>query len=76
MENDTITPESKIKLSVKEFLSVCIFLISIGISIGGFIWVLNDIKDVKGKIDNLSDKLDKIQSQTDKIEGYILNKTK
>lgn len=69
-----VTSETKIKLSVKEFIGVFIFIISIGISIGGFLKVIGDVKEVSTKLDNLSKDVNDIKIQNGQIKTLIMGK--
>lgn len=73
-ENTTISSDKKINLTVKEFIAVCMFLISLGISIGGFIKVISDVKDVSTKIDNISKDITDLKVQNAKLEVLIKGK--
>jgi hypothetical protein len=76
MENETatISSDKKINLTIKEFLAVCMFLISLGISIGGFIKVIGDVKDVSTKVDNVSKDITDLKVQNAKLETLVKGK--
>lgn len=46
----TLTSEQKVILTVKELLAIGIFLISLGISIGGFFMIKKQLDDVTFKV--------------------------
>jgi len=59
-KEDTPLGDKTIRVSVKEILTVAVFLITVGISIGGFIKVIcdlekisNDVKDINKEITNI-----------------------
>lgn len=70
----TILSDKKINLTIKEFIGVCMFLVSLGISIGGFIKVINDVKDVSTKVDSVNKEVVDLKVQNAKIETLLKNK--
>jgi hypothetical protein len=67
----TGTSDKRIIMTIRDFTAVCLFVIGIGISIGGFIKVLNDFEKLDAKIDKLSDSVAKIQEQNGELRGAI-----
>lgn len=60
-----------IGFSVRDFVGLCIFLIALGISVGGFIKVINDVGKLEVKIDNITNDVSSIKEQTAEIKGII-----
>jgi hypothetical protein len=67
----TDTAKKNIGLSAKDFIGVCLFLISLGISIGGFLKVIADFDKLDTRIEKLSDDITTIKVQNAEIKGDI-----
>lgn len=70
----SINPEKTIKMNLKELLAGCWFLLTLGVSIGGFIKVVSDVKDVSAKIDNISKDVTDLKVQNAKLETLVKGK--
>ena len=68
-----ITPDGTVSFKIRDFIGIVIFLIVLGVTIGGYIVVINGVKDLSSKVDKISDKLDLIGQRTAAIEGYLKN---
>ncbi len=68
---DIVSTKTIIKLTVKELTLIIIFILSIGISLGGFIKILSDVKDLSTKMDKMSEEVTTIKVQNAQIEEYL-----
>ncbi|GAA4498503.1 hypothetical protein GCM10023172_15630 [Hymenobacter ginsengisoli] len=71
---NNITSDKTITFSLKEFIAICVFLVTLGISIGGYVKVAGEIEKVADKIDSMNKEVTDIKVQNAEIKTLVSEK--